>query len=237
MTQPILIIKNIAHENPGILEEVLNQYRMPYHLVDFTNGGTFPQINRYSGLIVLGGPDSANDRTGKMETELHGVRDALERELPYLGICLGMQVLVKAAGGEVVKSPVKEIGFWDDARTRYEIRLTPEGRRDALFDGLPDSFNVFQLHGETVCLGHDMVLLGKSDGCENQVVRVGKCAYGIQSHFELTKPMLEIWHEKDDDLSTMDKADVVNPFADVFEQYDRVGRLLFENFFKITGLL
>ncbi|RMF06594.1 type 1 glutamine amidotransferase, partial [Candidatus Woesearchaeota archaeon] len=107
----VLIVKNITREGPGMLEHVLTSHSVPYKIVDLSMGDSFPSPEAYSAVVVLGGPDSANDETPKMKEELKRIRETLDAGIPYLGICLGMQTLTKAAGGKVLKCPVKEIGW------------------------------------------------------------------------------------------------------------------------------
>lgn len=235
--KPVLIIKNIAHEGPGLLAELLEQLQIPSQTINFENNHPDLSLQTFSAVIVLGGPDSANDQNPKMENELDFVRQVLDLKIPYLGICLGMQVLVKAAGGEVLKSPVKEIGFFDPGGRPYEIRLTREGQKDPLFAGLQEPWPVFQLHGETVSLNEKVRLLGTSEICANQIVRAGENAYGIQCHFELTQVMFEDWLTKDADLIKMDHAELNRQFAQIKEAYTRTGKILFGNFFKNTAHL
>lgn len=95
----LLIVKNITREAPGLLARVLDEHNISYDVVDLDKGEPFPSPLTYKALVVLGGPDSANDATDKMQQELDQVRAAFTAGLPYLGICLGLQVGVKAAGG------------------------------------------------------------------------------------------------------------------------------------------
>jgi len=187
MNKKILIIKNITHENPGLLKSILNENNLQYDLIELDKGETFPNPLDYSALIVLGGPDSANDNTLKMTNELQKIKNAIDSKIPYLGICLGLQTLVKANGGKVIKNDVKEIGFRDPENNFFNINLTDEGKIDPIFKGFNSPLKLFHLHGETVSLGPDMTLLATGKYCKNQVVKVGSNAYGLQGNFELPK--------------------------------------------------
>lgn len=235
MDKKILIVKNISREGPGIIEALLKEQGIPYAIVDLDKGHAFPHLKDYSALVVLGGPDSANDSTEKMKLELQRIKDALSLEIPYLGICLGLQTLVKAAGGKVTKSPVKEVGFKGPNAKPFIISLTEDGKKDEFFNGLGDNFRVFQLHGETVELTQDMKLLSTGEFCQNQIVKVGINAYGIQCHFELTPELFEVWINKDADLLRLDKKRLQNEFNAFLDEYTVTGRKLFQNFLKIAG--
>lgn len=191
MTKEILIVKNITREGPGLLEKILKERSIEYTIVDLNKRQTFPPVKNFKAIVVLGGPDSANDENEKMKNELIQIREAVESKIPYLGICLGFQSLVKATGGKVIQNPVKEIGFIDPEGNNFTVELTPEGKKDPLFEGLGHNFKVFHLHGETVELTDKMTLLAIGKFCKNQIARVGSNAYGIQCHFELTPEMYE----------------------------------------------
>lgn len=232
----VLIVQN-SHEGAGLLSELIKEHSLSQDTVILDKGDPFPSPAGYAALVVLGGSDSANDQTQKMKIELLRIKEALSLGIPYLGICLGLQTLVKAAGGRVIKSPVKEIGFRGPDAAPFRISLTPEGERDALFNGLKGTFPVFQLHGETVELTPSMILLGTGAFCRNQVVRVAPKAYGIQCHFELTQDMFREWTAVDPDLKTMDHELLARDLKDIGTDYLRTGKILFGNFLRIAGLL
>ena len=233
----VLIIKNITREGPGLIEEVLKKYRIEYQIVDLDKGEEFPDPTKYDALIVLGGPDSANDRTTKMVNELDQVKKAVEADIPYLGICLGLQVLVKAAGGKVVKGETKEIGTRGPDGEYFEIDINPDGALDPFFNGLSPPLNIFHLHGETVKLAGSMTLLATGVFCRNQAVKVGRKAYGLQGHFEVTEPMLKVWLDEDPDLKTIPRKILEDDYKKLKKDLDTSGRKIAENFLRISGLI
>lgn len=235
MGKEVVIIKNITREGPGLIEVVLKESGIKYTIIDLVQGQNFPPVDNYKAVVVLGGPDSANDENEKMENEIARIREVISAKIPYLGICLGLQTLVKAAGGRVVKSSTKEVGFIDPEGNNFTVKLTDEGKLDPLFEGLDQVFNVFHLHAETVELTNDMVLLASGKFCRNQIVRVGTNAYGIQCHFELTPEMLETWINEDPDLLRLEKERLRANFEAIRDGYTQVGRQLFKNFLKIAG--
>lgn len=176
----VLLIKNITREGPGLLKDLLVEHSIEFDLIDLSKGDKFPDPLRYDAVFVFGGPDSANDKTSKMKKELERIQEVLSAGIPYLGICLGLQILVKIAGGKVVKNPVKEIGFRDPENNRFSVTitetvdLTEDGKRDPLFKNLGHTFHVFHLHGETVDLTKHMTLLAVGKFCWNQIVRITK---------------------------------------------------------------
>lgn len=237
MDKQILIIQNITREGPGLLSQIISEKNLKYEIVDLSAGGALPaDLSKYSALIVLGGPNSANDTDPTMLKELEFIKKSRQLNIPFLGICLGLQTLVKAMGGAVRRNEVPEFTFKNPDGQPYVINLTPGGRSDPLFKDLPDEIRVFHLHGETVDLTPDMKLLATGDTCKNQVVKIGDNAYGLQCHFELTPEMLNTWLSEDPDLQQFEKAHILNDWEEIKLEYTNTGKTLFNNFFKIAGL-
>jgi GMP synthase (glutamine-hydrolysing) len=233
----LLIIKNISRESPGLLEHVLKKFDIAFDVVDLAIGEAFPTPSDYKAVVVLGGPDSANDPTEKMIDEIEQIKIILDAGIPYLGICLGLQTLVKAAGGIVVKAEHKEVGFMAPDGSRYSVERTEAGKADPLLNGVPDTLDVFQLHGEAVELTDSMTLLASGAYCRNQIIRVSDKAYGIQSHFELTSDMLVNWATADPDLVPLGRDRLLADFMPIHESYTRIGETLMKNFLAIASLL
>ena len=106
--------------------------------------------------------------------------------MPALGVCLGAQLIAKAAGAEITAGEEKEIGW-------HPLTLTEEGKKDRLLTGLPDTFPVFQWHGETFDIPRGAVCLAGSERYSNQAFRLGEKVYGLQFHLETTQPMIIDW--------------------------------------------
>ena len=234
-SKEILIVKNITREDVGLFLEIIKDRNLKTRVIDLSLGERADSIAKYAAVIVLGGPDSANDDSPKMRYELDLIRQVLSAGIPYLGICLGLQTMVKAAGGDVIKNPVAEVGFRDPEGLYNNVALTESGRRDPLFEGIENNFNVFHLHGETVILTENMELLAEGRFCRNQVVKAAKNAYGIQCHFELTGEMFETWISEDPDLLKLDTAMLRSDFRAAGIKYSETGIKLFRNFLRIAG--
>ena len=141
-----------------------------------------------AGLVVLGGPMSAGDiqEFPFLAIEQEWIREAVGRELPVLGICLGAQLLAKSLGARVYRNPRREIGW-------YEIELLPAAADDRLFrDGVPRE-TVFQWHADTFDLPAGAIHLARSPLCGNQAFRYGPRAYGVQFHVEMMPHLMEEW--------------------------------------------
>lgn len=227
-----LVIKNNRHEGPGLIELVLKKKGWLSDTVEWDSGEKIPKLSSYSCVIVLGGPDSANDNSRKMKYEISFVRRVLDLGIPYLGICLGMQVLVKAAGGNVVVSPEREIGWKNSQGVRYHMFLTGKGRKDTLCTGIPDEIPVFQLHGEMVVPSGNGRVLATGYPCPVQMVKEGNYAYGIQGHVELTEELIRVWLKTDADLSLMDGGSIITDLNRTEQEYREIGIRILSNFFE-----
>src|SRR2546428_11675624 len=185
----LLVLQHIGCEPLGLIEPALKERGMEYRYVPLFAGEAIPKhLSGWDGLIALGGPMSANDgeRLGFIADELRLLTEVLEAGMPALGICLGAQLIAKAAGAEVTADEEKEIGW-------YPLTLTEEGKKDRLLAGLPDTFPVFQWHGETFDIPRGAVRLAGSERYSNQAFRLGEQVYGLQFHLETTAPMIIEW--------------------------------------------
>lgn len=237
MPQPLLIVQHITHERPGLLAQVLEEHRLPSLTVDLSKGEPYPDPRDHSAVITLGGPQSANDKTAKMLVELDNIRIILQENIPYLGICLGMQTLVKAAGGTVTECSTKETGFFGPDGAPFTVDLTPEGINDPLFNSLDNTLRVFQLHGETVQLPKNASLLATGKLCKNQIIKAAEQAYGIQSHFELTPELLLSWLSIDRDLQKLNKKQLIDNFGDIQADYEKTGATILKNFLHVAEII
>ena len=237
MNRKVWFIKNMTHEAAGLLSLFVEKEKIPYSIVDLRKGENFPEVHSGQAVVILGGPDSANDPTPKITGEIQAIRKCLNEGIPVLGVCLGLQLLVKAAGGTVFRHSVKEIGFRDPAGDWFEMEKTSDGKKDPLLDGIPDRCKVFQLHGETVGLDSSMRCLARGRSCENQIVRIRDQVYGIQGHVELSERMFEDWLAADGDLRVLDAGKLRRDFMAARPELERVSEAIFKNFLRISGLL
>ncbi|HET9870768.1 MAG TPA: type 1 glutamine amidotransferase [bacterium] len=178
--------QHIDCEGPGTLQTVLEPLGFRLNILKPYRGDPVP-AELGDGLVVLGGPMGVYEREQYpwMEAELAAIRRALDASLPTLGVCLGSQMLAHAAGAQVFRGALPEVGW-------RPIALTPEGKKDALLEGLPGAFDVFHWHGDTFTLPKDAALLAGSDWFPHQIFRLGK-AYGFQCHLEVTEAMAREW--------------------------------------------
>ena len=157
-------------KGPGLAEEFFEALGWEELIRLFLHQATsFPKTwATPQGVVILGGPMNVYQEREYpfLKKEDLFIKDVLREEVPLLGICLGAQLLAKASGAEVSKSPYKEIGW-------YDVELTEEGRRDSLFRGLGPTLSVFQWHEDTFAVPDGGVLLATGTLCRNQAFRVG----------------------------------------------------------------
>lgn len=185
----LLVFQHVAHEVLGTLDPLLRDAGFRIRYVNFDrHPHAEPDLEGYDGLIVLGGPMNVDqtDEHPHLLVELRAIEDALKRNLPILGICLGGQLLAKALGADVRKNEVREIGWYDIARREA-------GKGDPLIRHFNDVERMFQWHGDTFDIPTSAVHLVSSDDCANQAFRYGEKAYGLQFHMEVDEPMIHRW--------------------------------------------
>jgi GMP synthase (glutamine-hydrolysing) len=129
-------------------------------------------------LIVMGGPMSVNNSDTWIAEETAFIRSALLAGKPMIGVCLGSQFMARALEAQVRPGKAVEIGM-------TPVRLTPEAKTDPAFRAMPDSFEVFEWHGEVFDLPHDCVPLAGSAIAPLQAFRYGARAYGLLFHLEM----------------------------------------------------
>jgi GMP synthase (glutamine-hydrolysing) len=129
-------------------------------------------------LIVMGGPMSVNDSDPWIAEETVFIRSALQAGTPVIGVCLGSQFMAKSLGATVRPGKALEIGI-------TPVTLTAEAKQDPVFSVLPESFEVFEWHGEVFDLPKDCVSLAGSDIAPLQAFRYGARAYGLLFHLEM----------------------------------------------------
>jgi len=187
----LLVLQHVASEPLGHLDPLLRDCGFRIRYVNFgRDPRAEPDIRRYDGLVVLGGPMNVDqaDRHPHLRTEMQVIRDAVLSDRPVLGICLGAQLLAEAMGGKVHPNPVPEIGW-------YRLHTHPEAHADPLFrhfdHGVPQY--IFQWHAYTFAPPPDAVPLAWTRSCRNQAYRLGDRAWGLQFHLEADEPLITRW--------------------------------------------
>jgi len=175
-------LKHVSFEGPGAFAAALTArgVSLEHYLV--------PQdgLPKDAGdiLIVMGGPMSVNDSDSWIAEETAFIRSVLHAGKPVIGVCLGSQFMAKSLGATIRPGKTLEIGM-------TPVRLTAEGEQDPVFRTLPESFEVFEWHGEVFDLPKDCVPLAGSDIAPLQAFRYAARAYGLLFHLEMEENGIE----------------------------------------------
>jgi len=176
-----LILQNSPLEGPGVLRGLLEGDGHSVDVVDARRGGL--DRSGFGLLVVLGGPQGANDDLPYLREEESLMRECAARGTPVLGICLGAQLLARSMGAEVRRAARPEVGFGED--------VVPD-TRGGIMDGLASPFAAFHMHGDSFGLPRGAVRLAHSASCENQAFCAGR-AVGLQFHLEAGAGMAMSW--------------------------------------------
>jgi GMP synthase (glutamine-hydrolysing) len=185
----ILVFQHVAHQILGTLDPFLRGAGFRIRYVNFgRDPEARPALNGYDGLVVLGGPMHAaeTDAHPHLAHEMDVIREAVDRDRPVLGICLGAQLLARALGARVDRAPAREVGW-------YDVAMSDAARDDDLLGHLEPVERLFQWHDHTFELPRGAVHLASSSACENQAFRAGDRAYGFQFHLEVDAALIERW--------------------------------------------
>jgi len=188
MARPIEIAVVLHHpaETPDRFAAALQARGARLRFWEMFTAPVPPHAHGYDGFLLMGGPQSANDE-GFIALERRWLaEEVLAAGKPVFGVCLGAQLLAKAAGGEVVPASTPELGF-------FSVRATEEGLRDPVFAALQEEAEVFQWHGQTWTLPASAVRMAEGFPVREQAFRLGRAQYGIQFHPEVELATIRRW--------------------------------------------
>jgi GMP synthase-like glutamine amidotransferase len=185
--KPVAIFRASSSEGPGYFATYLERRSIPSRVFKLDSGETVPRdARRYSGLVFMGGPMSVNDDLPWIGPALELAREAVRKDVPLLGHCLGGQLMSKALGGGVKANSVKEIGWGDVSVADNEVARE--------WAGEVPRFEAFHWHGETFSIPPGGTRVMESTHCANQAFAIGK-HFAMQCHVEMTRELIESWLE------------------------------------------
>ena len=185
--KPVAIFRFTETEGPGYFATFLDHHQIPWQLFAIDLCAPVPvSAEAFSGLCLMGGPMSVNDPLPWIEPLCILIRDASTKGIPVIGHCLGGQLMSKAFGGEITRSPFKEIG-WGTA----VVEPSYFARR---WFGTMNEVSVFQWHGETFSIPPGAHRILSNPFCSNQMFVLGP-NLAMQCHIEMTEEMISTWCE------------------------------------------
>lgn len=189
MSKRVLVFQHLAVEHPGIFRDFLAADGHRMDVVALDEGDSIPSLEGYDALWVMGGPMDVWEEAEHpwLVAEKRAIREAVgQRRLPFLGFCLGHQLLGEAMGGRVGRAAQPEVGI-------MPVHLATDSDSPFLRD-LPAAPEVLQWHGAEVSVAPpDARVLASSPCCAVQAMSMGTHAFSMQFHVELTSTTVTDW--------------------------------------------
>ena len=193
MNKNIIILQHIPIETPGYILDLMTRDNLNLTTIELDEGEKIPDdLTQFDAMLCMGGPMDTwmeEDYPWLVEEKKKIKEFVVELGRPFLGFCLGCQLLGEVVGGKVIKSNPPEIGILD-------INLTKNKNLDALFSKFPKKIKALQWHSyEVVDLENnkDITILGSSSSTKYQIFKYKNNAYGIQFHIEIKDNTVEDW--------------------------------------------
>ncbi len=224
----VLLVQNTKSEGSGYLGKLLTDDG--FNIISVNAKHEKIPENKFSLVVILGAPQSANDDLLYLREEQKLIRNHVQNDIPVLGICLGSQLIAKTFGANVYRGAKKEIGFYHDLTISNNSKL---------FHGFKNPFTVFHWHGDTFDLPVGATRLALSENYSNQAFQY-KSAIGLQFHLEVNEQMVNLWLDKSEEkLREIPYIDPLKIRSDVNENISIVKSnmgIFYNNFKSVFGL-
>ncbi len=189
----IIVLQHIKIEDPGYIKDLMLADKFKLTTIELDEGESIPKdLNQFDGMFCMGGPMDTHmeDQYPWLIDEKKRIKEfVVDLKKPYLGFCLGCQLLGEVIGGKVVKSNPAEIGIMD-------INLSDNKKDDKLFSEFPDKIKSLQWHSyevQGIENNKDVTLIGSSPVTKYQIFKYQNHAYGIQFHIEIKDSTVSQW--------------------------------------------
>ena len=189
----IIVLQHIKIEDPGYIKDLMLADKFKLTTIELDEGESIPKdLNQFDGMFCMGGPMDTymEDQYPWLLEEKKRIKEfVVDLKKPYLGFCLGCQLLGEVIGGKVVKSNPAEIGIMD-------INLSDNKKDDKLFSEFPDKIKSLQWHSyevQGIENNKDVTLIGSSPVTKFQIFKYQNHAYGIQFHIEIKDSTVNEW--------------------------------------------
>ena len=233
----VLVLQHIAIEDPGYIKDLIEADGFELTQIELDEGDSIPEdLSGFDAMLCMGGPMDTwmEDEYPWLIEEKKRIREwVVDLEKPFLGFCLGCQLLGEVLGGEVVKSEPPEIGVLD-------INMTAASQQDALFADYPPTIKAVQWHSYEVQgleSNADVTVLGSSDDTRFQIFKYRNNAYAMQFHVEVRGDTVMQWGCVPEYKTALDNslgADALESFDQAAREHmpemNRLAKLLYENF-------
>ncbi len=227
----LTILQNDQDVPIGSYGEYLSTAGIESRLVMAFAGESLPDPSSCSAVIALGGAMGVHDegRHPFLRQVKRFIAGCVRMDVPFLGICLGGQLLADVLGARVSSGICCERGV-------LPVHLNPEGSSDPLFSGIPNPFLSFQWHNDSFDLPQGAVTLASSPACPQQAFRFGR-AYGLQFHPEVNSDIIANWCREipgDPPMTEVEAGELLYDFTCRQDAYYSVSHRLLENFLGIS---
>ena len=233
--KPVLILQHQTPERAAYLKTWLDQHNIPYETRNANAGEEFPpSIEPYAALAVMGGGMSANDPLHTSRQAEILILQAMRNDIPVIGHCLGGQLMSKALGGKITKSPKPEIGW-------QPIEYADHPLARAWFGDDPTD-TVIHWHYDTFSIPLGATLLASNANCVNQAWGFGK-HLAMQFHIEINEAKIDSWVNDDDPKwtearslyeSVQDKITMLNGIPYYLSKHQATADRIYTNWLKTT---
>tara|TARA_Y100000588_G_scaffold339005_1_gene381357 strand:- start:476 stop:1201 length:726 start_codon:yes stop_codon:yes gene_type:complete len=193
MSKNIIILQHIAIETPGYILDLMKKDNFNLTTIELDEGQKIPEnLNEFDGMFCMGGPMDTwmEEAYPWLIEEKQKIKEyVVELNKPYLGFCLGCQLLGEVVGGKVVKSNPPEIGILD-------IEMDDSYKKDKLFSSFKSTIKALQWHSyevQNLENNNDVTILASSPTTKYQIFKYKENAYGIQFHIEIKDDTVSQW--------------------------------------------
>ena len=189
----IIVLQHIKIEDPGYIKDLMLADGVKLTTIELDEGEKIPNdLSKFDGMFCMGGPMDTwmEEQYSWLIDEKKKIKEfVVNLKKPYLGFCLGCQLLGEVVGGKVVKSKPAEIGMMD-------VNFSNEKNDDALFSSFPEKIKSLQWHSyevEGLEFDKDVTILASSPITKYQIFKYQNHAYGIQFHIEIKDTTVNKW--------------------------------------------
>ena len=235
----LLVLQHLEREGPGLFVQIAEEKGISVCIFRLDLGDSLPKLRNGDVLLVLGGPmgirDIENPDFPWLNKEVDLIKEALNKEIGVIGVCLGAQLLAYAAGGDVEvlvdgisRKPLAEIGWHSVSSDVFE-------KKNKFKTILGKPFPVLHWHGDRILLPTTAEIIASSRRCKEQLFQIGSLAYGLQFHVEIDRDMVNRWIDEDKEF--ISSALGINGQSSLKRQQKEYGQKTLEARLKFINIL